>query len=255
MIIPKFMGGLGNQMFQIAAAKAHALRNNTQFKVCEAGHVLPYQGFKFKKYKNSIFRSIQTIDSIPTGIKRYDEPHVHYKKIPDTKDLFIVGYFQSEKYFKDYETIIKNLFSIPEAIKEDIYNKYPQIYKDSVSLHVRRGDYVGLQGYHGLQTVEYYSNALECIGKSKNVFIFSDDIKWCKENLKVSQNFIEEDDYISLYMMSLCENNILANSSFSWWGAWLNENQNKKVVAPKKWFGPNGPKNTQDIIPEEWIKI
>lgn len=255
MIITKFMGGLGNQMFQIAAAKAHALKNNTEFKVCEAGHALPYQGFKFKKYKDSIFRNIPTIDSIPKKISRYHEPHFHYKPIPNSKDLFIVGYFQSEKYFKAHEDDIKDMFSMPRNIKEYIYEKYPRISDNSVSLHVRRGDYVGLQGYHGLQNIDYYKQAIEHIGQKENIYVFSDDIKWCKENFEFAQNFIEEDDYISLYMMSLCENNILANSSFSWWGAWLNNNKNKKVLAPKKWFGPNGPKDTQDIIPEEWIKI
>ena len=145
MIIPKFMGGLGNQMFQIAAAKAHALKNNTEFKACEAGHVLPYQGFKFKKYKDSIFRNIPTIDSIPQQISRYHEPYFHYKSIPDSKDLFIVGYFQSEKYFKEYEDDIKDMFSMPKNIKEYIYEKYPRISDRSVSLHVRRGDYVNPQ--------------------------------------------------------------------------------------------------------------
>ena len=255
MIIPKLIGGLGNQMFEIAAAKAHALKNNTELKVCESGHVLPYQGFKFKKYKESIFRNIDTIDSIPSDIKKYTEPGFHYSKIPDGKHMFIHGYFQSEKYFKEYEKDIRHMFSMPKQIEEYIYRKYPKISNNSVSLHIRRGDYVGLQAYHGLQTIEYYKKAINLIGGDLDVYVFSDDIDWCEENLLFAKRFVEEEDYISIYMMSLCQHNIIANSSFSWWGAWLNDNKNKKVVAPKRWFGKNGPKDTQDIIPGEWFKV
>jgi hypothetical protein len=255
MIIPRLMGGLGNQMFQIAAAKAHALKNNVEFRAIEKGHVLPYQGFKFKKYNKSVFRNVQTIDSIPEGIQSYTYLDCPYKEIPDSKNLFITGYFQSEKYFKVYANAIRNLFSISDEIKEYILDKYPNISKNSISIHVRRGDYVQLQHVHELQPIGYYKQALEIIKNTQNIYVFSDDIHWCKKNLSFANNFVDEEDDISLYMMSLCSNNIMANSSFSWWAAWLNQNPSKKVIAPKKWFGKGGPRGTQDLIPKEWAVI
>ena len=132
------MGGLGNQMFQVAAAYAHATENNQSLGVVEEKHILPFQGFKFKKYKKSVFRNIKVIDGLP-AFRQYSEPYYHYRKIPAASNLIINGYFQSEKYFKAYESNIRQLYSIPERLREYIFNKYSSISQNSVSVHVRRG--------------------------------------------------------------------------------------------------------------------
>ena len=125
------------------------------------------------------------------------------------------------------------------------------------SIHVRRGDYVKHPNHHPVQTIEYYNKSVEMVGKDTTIVVFSDDIEWCKKNFNIDNIIYIEDekDYIELYLMSLCDNNIISNSSFSWWGAWLNTNENKKVIAPNKWFGSAINENTNDIIPKGWIKI
>ena len=137
--------------------------------------------------------------------------------------------------------------------------KYKSLFnKNTVSLHIRRGDYVNLSDHHLLLDISYYKNAVNMFKNIEKVVVFSDDIEWCKENLDIKNTeFIEnETDIVDLYLMSQCTHNIIANSSFSWWGAWLNKNDNKKVIAPKKWFGPKrNDLNDKDIIPETWIRI
>jgi hypothetical protein len=109
-----------------------------------------------------------------------------------------------------------------------------------------------------VQTIEYYNKSIEHLKDITDLFIvFSDDIEWCKNNIK-SENIIyiqDEKDYIEIYLMSLCDNNIISNSSFSWWGAWLNRNENKIVIGPKIWFGSEIQHNTSDILPEKWVKF
>ena len=248
------MGGLGNQMFQVAAAYAHAVENGGALGVFEKTHILPYQGFKFNKYAKSVFRKVDVIEELPE-FPCYNEPDFRYVKIPQEDNLIINGYFQSEKYFSSYGKDIKELYSIPAHLSEYIFKKYPNIPDSSVSVHVRRGDYVKLQEHHALQSLEYYRRALKVIGGKPQVYVFSDDLQWCENNLGFGDHFIDEQDDACLYMMSLCMDNILANSSFSWWAAWLNENLNKKVIAPHRWFGPQSQNNTADLIPAAWVTI
>ena len=134
--------------------------------------------------------------------------------------------------------------------------KYPFLLNNTVSIHVRRGDYVHLPNHYPIQSVEYYQRAYEIIGdKNINVVIVSDDISWCKENLSFNNtHFIENETNITdLYIMSLCKHNIMSNSTFSWWGAWLNNNPNKKVIQPSNWFGPSLPLSPDEIYCENWI--
>jgi len=119
-------------------------------------------------------------------------------------------------------------------------------------LHVRRGDYLQLPTHHPTCTIDYYHKALANFdGK---VLVFSDDIDWCRKTFQDPRfEFVKGNlDYIDLYLMSMCKNNIIANSSFSWWAAWLNDNKDKKVIAPKKWFGPAISHNTMDLYPKKW---
>ena len=149
-----------------------------------------------------------------------------------------------------------SLFDIDEKSKKEIYEKYSEILNgETCSIHVRRGDYLGLNGHHPVCDLEYYNKSINLFDKNTKFLVFSDDIKWCQENFK-GENFIfisGNRDFIDIWLMSLCQNNIIANSTFSWWGAWLNQNINKKVIAPSKWFGPlKINHNTQDLIPEAW---
>jgi hypothetical protein len=191
--------------------------------------------------------------------KIYQEPFFHYKDIPYQENLILSGYFQSEKYFVENQNFIRNLFDVDEQSKKIIEKIISTdiLYK-SCSLHIRRGDYLSYPDHHPVCDIEYYKNAMNFIS-NKTIILFSNDIDWCKKNLILDGKeliYIENNfDYIDLWMMSLCENNIIANSSFSWWGAWLNKNNNKIVVAPKKWFGNALQHNTKDLYPEKWIVI
>ncbi len=169
-------------------------------------------------------------------------------------DYYLDGYWQSQKYFISTESIIRDILSPSQETIQNL-SKFPT--EGSTSIHIRRGDYVTSNGYHPIQSMSYYQRALEEIGDYNNLLIFSDDINWCKDNLKFDRMiFIEGNTNVKdLWTMSLCTNNIIANSSFSWWGAWLNRNLNKKVIAPNNWFGSQANLNTSDIIPSDWIKI
>ena len=174
----------------------------------------------------------------------------------------MIGYFQSEKYFIDYKKEIREYFTLKQDLVKKLKEKFKNILSNSCSLHIRRGDYLNLQEFHPVLDLEYYNSAIKKIYNSStkniNFLIFSDDLDWCKNNIRIESktlNFIKQNDEIlDLFLMSFCENNIIANSSFSWWGAWLNENENKKIVTPKKWFGDNYTQNnTKDLYCDKWI--
>jgi len=250
-------GGLGNYMFQIAAAQALAWDIDTEavfdFNLASQVHR------NIRSYQDNIFGEIKDVSN-PTFRSRYPEPNFGYNPIPKVDSMYLIGYFQSEKYFKHHRDKILELFALSNEVERALLVKYSQIFNldvESCSIHVRRGDYLKLQEYHPVLNMQYYEAAMREVNADKYL-IFSDDIEWCKENFVGDQfEFIEdEEDYIDMHLMSLCYHNIIGNSSFSWWGAWLNKYDFKKVVAPKKWFGPaKGGILVRDIIPEEWIKI
>lgn len=252
------MGGLGNYMFQISAAFAISKRDAKQL-ICETYDTQVPQKPPHT-YKDNLFRKIQfTENHIPhTPI---GEAKFSYSEIPKISgNVRLYGYFQSEKYFKNYRNDILELFDLNSEIKEKIKEKYHSVLlKKPTSLHVRRGDYVWLSDYHANQQTDYYEQAIKIIGENEHFLVFSDDISWCKDNLNFLENktFIQENaDYEDLYLMSLCSNHIIANSSFSWWGAWLNVDENKKVIAPKNWFGKsNSHLDTSDLYCEKWYVI
>lgn len=254
MVSCKLQGGLGNQLFQIAATHALALRNNdvSGFNLNDC-HT-PLQGSPSNKYKNNILKDVNHINSYNFR-NIYFEPTFSYQEIPYSKDLILQGYFQSEKYFSDYKDEILKLFT-SNLNKNSIKSFIGETEKQITSVHIRRGDYLKNEKFHKICSIDYYHSSIDLIGDGIFIF-FSDDINWVKKNFK-GENFLfspftEEID--DLILMSECNNNIIANSSFSWWGAYLNQNKNKKVIAPKEWFGINGPKDTQDIIPKNWIKF
>lgn len=258
IISTKLMGGLGNYMFQIAAAYAISLRDQKKF-ICETYDVQSPQK-PLHHYKTNLFSKIEfTEENIPHT--PFGEQKFSYTEIPTIEEnLRLYGYFQSEKYFQNYRDEILELFDLDESIKGNVKTKYQEVLeKNPTSLHVRRGDYVWLSDYHENQNLQYYEEAVRIIGEESHFLIFSDDISWCQENLNFIKNktFVSgNQDYEDLFLMTQCENNIIANSSFSWWGSWLNRNENKKVIAPKKWFGKsNSHLETKDLYCEKWMVI
>lgn len=246
--------GLGNQMFCIAATKALAWRNQDGAVFEQSSHQVPYRDNVFRKltWGQINIKSIYKEGELDVGL---------YRNIPYKKNMCLQGFFQSEKYFLDFKKEIKDLFGINSVNLDYIKKEYGDIINNSISIHIRRQDYMETQQFHPLCTIEYYKEAIDSFDNGKYRFlVFSDDIEWCKNNF-IGEKFIflNDKDYIDLWLMSLCEHNIIANSTFSWWGAWLNKNPHKKVISPKKWFGPayTDINNSidRDLIPEKWIKI
>ena len=253
-LVPQFAGGLGNMMFQLASAKGISSNNShtvaTDFTHLGTIHRLPTE------YKNNIFRNVKQLSEHIKG-ERIDVSKFEYSDVKLNRvHTQLTGYYQSPKYFDHIRDEIINFFSPTEEINSYIEDKYGKI-DDFVSIHIRRGDYTKLSQFHHNLDISYYENAIDYFS-GHNFMVFSDDIEWCKENFDFSPDskFIEgEEDYIDLYMMSKCQHNIIANSTFSWWAAYLNTNSNKSVVYPDKWFGPaNADKfSTQDLFPNDWI--
>jgi hypothetical protein len=246
MISSKLQGGLGNQMFQIAAAHALSLRNDDIAYFDLSTCYTPLQGKESLNYSNNIFSKINNNKNLKFE-NVYIEPKFSYDEIPFKDNLLLNGFFQSEKYFLDYKQEIIDLFVLP-------IDKIVKPINDLTSVHIRRGDYLKLQDYHTILPIEYYNKAMTKI--KGNFIFFSDDMDWVKKNFKGDNIYYSDndDELLDLALMSICDNNIIANSSFSWWGAYLNKNA-KMVIAPKTWFGPNGPKDTENILPKDWLSI
>lgn len=293
MIIVNLVGGLGNQMFVYAAGRYLAEKNNAVLKLnissFEDCKLRDYDLGSF-----NIIENIATKEEValfdkklkPRGfkkiIKKLSDPlnrHTNviykekkefvfdsgFKKLPS--NVYLGGYFQNEKYFNSIENIIRKelVVKAPQLGKDlDLYN----IIKDSssVALHIRRGDYASnekTKQVHGLLPIEYYLKSVELI-KSKfsnpHFFVFSDDCQWATDNLRIDAQFtvVSHNDasksFEDLRLMSQCKHQIIANSSFSWWGAWLNNYINKIVIAPKKWFQTT-KHDTSDLLPKSWINF
>ena len=251
MIVTKLQGGLGNQLFQWAVTRYLSIKYNTDYKFELSYFQSMGWELELKKFKKIIIEEFQI--SLTLKIVTDD---FNFKEIEDNS--FLNGYWQSEKYFSEIDELIREDLKIEDNLKNYIINKYPILNKNTVSLHVRRGDYIKSNNYHPIQDINYYERAYDIIDdKSINILVFSDNIEWCKENIKFDNiTYIEgEKNIVDMYIMSLCTHNIIANSSFSWWGAWLNKNENKKVIVPKNWFGPQVDLYTGDMIPKKWIII
>jgi hypothetical protein len=240
-----YSGRLGNQLFQYAALKSLSLLigqdiilpNHTDIK---ANGTYDPTNNKWIPYRLDLLDCFDLNCKIGT--------------IPEGNDTIVLeGYFQSYKHIEPYkDEIIKDL-----TFKPQILNKCNEIlkdYKNTVAIHVRRGDYVKLPNYW-VVTPEYIQQALEYFTDNEYTFlVFSDDIQWCKEVFPEGVIFMEgNNQYEDLCLMSLCNHNIIANSSYSWWGAFLNQNPNKIVVAPNQWFSEY--KDLSNLYPQQWKKI
>jgi hypothetical protein len=264
MIITKLQGGLANQLFQWAYGRHLSNKYNTPlyleteaYKQYTHGDTKRFYSLsKFPNINSEIFNPF----NYPNNGKRFQQlvDNFNYNELNYNDDFnyYLNGYWQSEKYFLESLEIIKSDLRPSEDLLKKLKST-PFIDTNTISIHVRRTDYVTSNGYHPVQPIEYYKKAIEIIGDYDYIFVFSDDINWCKENLPFEKMIFMEglDDVEDLLLMSMCKNNIIANSTFSWWGAWLNSNADKKVVAPLNWFGKETNINTNDIIPSNWIKI
>lgn len=259
-------GGLGNVMFKLAASISLALDNNIDYifsnefirsqdiSMVTKGHP------DYRVYYNNVLRNIKFINSLPFHFFVYTEPEFSFNEINYTKgtNLLLDGFFQSEKYFFNNRDFITNLFLPTEEIKNNILEKFPNI-SNCTSIHVRRGDYLNYPNHHPQQSTDYYKKACEMIGINNSYIIFSDDLNGINNMFDFIPNktfYTSGEDWLDMYTMSLCENNIICNSTFSWWGAYLNGNKNKKVITTNNWFGPVYKNhNIKDLFPESWIKI
>ncbi len=295
MIIVRITGGLGNQMFQYAIAKSMAIKNNDIFKldisfypkqtlrkyeldlfnieqnIASQGEINKLKGkegliYKIKnrlKVKNKKPSSYKTDSLLVNSAKNTNE--IFEKDIFELSgDIYLDGYWQSEEYFKDIRYNILKDFTPKNSISIDTKRYLSEIEKsNSISLHVRRGDYVDNTMFKGsgltLTKIPYYIDAVEYITnqvENPKYFIFSDDIPWCKENFDFLEDKVYVDDTKSaiddMMLMSRCKHNVIANSTFSWWGAWLNQNKSKIVITPKVWYKTN---HKLHLAPKEWIKL
>ena len=260
------MGRLCNQMFQYAALKGIA--RNIGADIC-----IPYYENAVDDGMGNMLRT-ELFDSFDLDVNKgllnnghapvVQERFFHFdeelfKLCPDHVSL--QGYFQSEKYFKHIENEIRNDFTFNIGISQPCEEMIETV-DNPIALHIRRGDYVKNSVNHPVCSVEYYKAALDHFDSDRNVIVFSDDPSWCHEQDTFSDDrFIiseNSDNRVDLCLMSLCSDFIIANSTYSWWGAWLSSNKNKKVIAPVQWFGKTGytkDHNTKDLIPDDWIKI
>jgi hypothetical protein len=228
-------GRLGNNMFMIAHAYARALDENKRFVVYK-----DYLTYGSDDYPANIFRKIDLVEKLDTNQRAY------------------VGYFQSESYFEKYSENIKSLFSYPLEFEDRIRKELPFIFNRNVTvINVRRGDYLHSPNYHPVVTPEYVYKAIEQISNVEMFLIASDDIEWCKQNIKLPNPIYLEGykSYEQLWILSMCQNFIISNSSFSWWAAYLSRHPQKIVISPETWFGPEFLGNYDNMYCKDWIKL
>jgi hypothetical protein len=289
MIVIQLKGGLGNQMFQYAFGRALSIKHNVQLGLDSSQYYYnetdPPRSYGLQifsldpslklvnnenlhrrsilqRISNRLSNSFKLPNIFPGNIIYESQYHDEIEKI-DQK--MFIGYWQSEKYFKNVESMIRADFTFtPKALKSmsDLIQSITA--NNSISIHVRRGDYVG-NTTHPVCSLKFYQDSVHfCNSQVQNplYFIFSDDISWAKENLMIEgkHHYISanrgKNDYVDLFLMSKCKHNIIANSSFSWWGGWLNDYHEKIVVAPRKWFNSDELNNEHsDLLPDTWIRI
>jgi hypothetical protein len=186
----------------------------------------------------------------------FKELSIEYEEITGRDRLNLEGYFQCEKYID--EKHIKDCFSIEPLIEKEIIERNSGLFEEHCSIHIRRDDYLKYPDIHPFLGEEYYRKAIDMMKERgyKKFLIFSDDLGWCKDHFKGNEFLFSDRNYKNyedLILMSMCSSHIIANSTFSWWGAWLRDTE-KTIIAPENWFGVKGPQK-YDIVPKKWIQI
>lgn len=289
MIIVRLMGGMGNQMFQYAAGRRLATKHKTVLKF-DLSFLLdrtPRENFTYRDYDLDVFNIQENFanacelnnfaphdKSLIATIKRklkqnviIKEPNLHFFYdilLSAPNNSYLEGYWQSEKYFFDIENVIRKEFTLRfdfDSETKKIADKIKS--SNAICLNVRRGDFVN-NNFHGACDLEFYFKSIEYISdkvSKPHFFIFSDDIDWCINNLKINFPYSivthlyagKKFEYY-LKLMTLCKHYIIPNSTFGWWGAWLNQNPEKIVIAPIKWY-KNISDSSNDLIPKDWIRL
>lgn len=295
MIIANLKGGLGNQMFQYAAGRclahlrgaalklddaflqadpggAYTKRHfeldvfEMPFQIANASELVPFYRIGHNRYLRNIEKRLPFLFAHHFYSERDLSFHKDFHALPG--QTYLDGYFQSEQYFDPVASIIRKDFTFKGPVPKACEDWLREIRStESVSLHIRRGDYVSNPSnttYYASCSESYYRRAVdELLKQHRNIglFVFSDDLDWCRKNLAFNDlpvYFVDANtqaaNHWDMFLMSQCRHNIMANSSFSWWAAWLNGNASKTVIAPAKWFG-NDTKQAHDIIPLTWKKI
>jgi hypothetical protein len=271
MITIELMGGLGNQLFQIFAVIGYSYRFFTPFFFETKEISIGWRKIQYWDTFLSALRPYLRPTQVNLG---YRDPHFHHSEIPylGIEDVKLIGYFQSYKYFDEYKNEIFELIEL-EKRKTELRQKLAIDSENTISMHFRMGDYKKIQEHHPILTLNYYESALNSVCNS------SGKINWtvlyiCEEEDITSVNetinelrylfpylkFIKLDggyaDWEQMLAMSLCRHHIIANSTFSWFGAYFDTRSDKLVYYPSVWFGPGqGAKNMDDLFPEEWRKI
>jgi hypothetical protein len=250
MIYCNLKGGFGNMLFQIAATINFAKKNNTSYSFPNLDSHLDYLAREshhnlklnctnhYRKFFANLPREKPT-----KKLKVFKFPF-HYVEVGVPNNCVIDGFFQSEKYFSSCREDILSIFNTKESI-------------DKVSIHVRRGDFLRSNNHHNVMGIEYCTKAINFF-KGEKFLIFTDDYEWCKKKFADDcyKIYEGENDLDEFHTMAACKHNIIANSSFSWWAAWINTNKEKKVICPQQWVGSNlSHLNTKDIYCKNWIKI
>lgn len=287
MIVVRLKGGMGNQMFQYALGKSLACKHNTKLGLDISLLKKDEQKHTYRKYSLDIFNlpsDIMIADFANNFTERFfdrifknkkklnliSEHHFYHFdnkifQLPDNSCFD--GYWQCFKYFDPYADVIKKDFSFKKNLTVESEMIAKQIQSSlAVSIHIRRGDYITnaeTRNYHGGCDMDYYTNAIQLIRKKNqdvSFFVFSDDPDWVRENFNPNVKFhiVSKTEMINatdeFHLMTLCKHAIIANSSFSWWGAWLINNPEKIIIAPKKWI-QDATINTDDLFPASWIRI
>lgn len=292
MVIANILGGLGNQMFQYALGRAISLEHGVRLcvDIGEFSRQSIHQGFELTRVFSigeaqasaedlynvlgwqSSRLAIRLLARPEARLLRTKhlvvEPHFHYfsgiKRVPSS--CYLKGYWQSERYFSAVADAIRADFTFRLPLSEENKRIAENIAAvNAVSLHVRRGDYVSnphTLSVHGVCSIEYYVRAIRHIAErvpDPVFFVFSDDLDWVKEALRIDHpcHYVDHnrgsESYNDMRLMSLCSHHVLANSSFSWWGAWLNPSDTKIVVAPNRWFAR--PVDVSDLLPDGWVRL
>lgn len=262
-VMADLYGQLGNQMFQIATAVSLALDNDAEplfpDLLTKKTYGIPTN---YKEVFSRFHTTNETYRKKTQVTLNYYEPSYRYAPIPYQHNIHIHGYFQSWKYFDHNKAAIVKIFSPSRSILKYLTKKYEDIINDpnTVSIHIRsyrKED--PSQTIYPFNGVDFVKEAMQHFPEDTHYIVFSNDIKWCKENLNnlaPSIRFIEGESHLNdFYLQSLCKNNIISNSSFSWWAAYLNKNENKKVIVPGHWFQPESGLSIEDLNPPEWIVL
>lgn len=283
MLIVKIKAGLGNQMFQYSFGRVLSLiRKESLFldvsfyenqveRNAKREYLLNHFNIEAEIASDSLIKKFNSslrvfMRKLIRRIRRVDD-YTYYPYLMKSKSSYYEGHWANEKYFLEYESIIRKELSLKKPLGnagEKISKEISSSGETSVSLHIRRGDFVSNPHsavYNGLIGIPYYEKASGILASKFNIrlFVFTDDIVWAKNNLKLPYPtvFVSNPnipDYEEIVLMSKCSHHILANSTFSWWGAWLNPDPNKIVIVPKQWLLKQTTEEI-DLIPEKWIKI